>query len=219
MSEIIKLSVALTVVCMLSGIVIVFTHSSTAKQIEAQKLREQRSALEQLFPAGTRIVDTTGTAPLPSQYWIGRKETKTTGYAFAVENRGYSGIIRYIVGIDTLGRITGMKILSQTETPGLGTRMEEPVSGKSLWNAFGSGVHNDSHQWFTEQFKGISVKSPLSVSKSMEWPSLPDKIKTEFTASNTVSAITGATVTTKAIVAGLEKTLPAFYAALRGTQR
>ncbi|MGB7569952.1 MAG: FMN-binding protein [Chitinivibrionales bacterium] len=219
MSEIIKLAVALAVVCIFSGIVIAFSHSSFEQQIEAQKLREEKEAVSQVFPPGARIIDTAGTAPLPARYWVCRKETKTIGYAFALENRGHSGIIRYIVGIDTLGRITGMKILLQSETPGLGARIEEPASEKSLWNAFGGGVHKDGLPWFTEQFNGINASKPLSVSSAVEWPSLPDTIKREFTGSNTVSAITGATVSTRAIVAGLEKTVPACYAAIRGAQR
>ena len=216
MSETIKLALALALVCVFSGIIISFTHSSTTQKIEAQKLREQRSALSQVFAPGTRIVDTVGTPPLPRQYWIGRNGPSTTGYAFVVESRGYFGIIRYIAGIDEQGRIMGMKILSQSETPGLGARVEELVSEKSLWNAFGSGVRKNGYQWFMEQFKGISVNKPLYVSTALEWRFLPEKIKKEFTGSNTVSAITGATVSTRAIIAGLEKNLPTWYAALHG---
>lgn len=218
MNEIFKLSAALTAVCMVSGIVIAFTHSSTAKQIEAQKLREQMSALSQVFPTGAKITDTTGTPPLPSQYWIGRNETETIGYAFAVENRGYSGIIRYLVGIDTIGRVLGIKILSQTETPGLGARVEEAASGKSLWNIFSGNVRKNDH-WFTEQFKGINICKPMFVYTSGEWPSLHEKIKTALTGANTVSAITGATISTRTIVSGLEKNIPAFYAALKGREQ
>jgi Na+-translocating ferredoxin:NAD+ oxidoreductase subunit G len=217
-SEIIKLAAALTLVCIISGVVISFAHSSTEQRIEAQKLREQKSALSEVFAPGTRIVDTVGTSPLPGRFWIGRNGQSTIGYAFVVESKGFSGTIKYIAGIDEQGRITGMKILSQSETPGLGARVEELVSGKSLWNAFG-GLGKNSYQWFAEQFKGINVNRHLSVSTALEWPFLPEGIKTEFTGSNTVSAITGATVTTKAVVASIEKNLSAFYAALHGGQR
>jgi Na+-translocating ferredoxin:NAD+ oxidoreductase subunit G len=218
-SEIIKLTVALTMVCVVSGIIISFTHSSTAQKIEAQKLSEQKSALAQVFAPGARIIDTAGTPPLPRQYWVGRNGPLITGYAFAIECKGHSGSIRCIAGIDEQGKITGIKILSQSETPGLGARVEEMVSGKSLWNAFWGGSRKNGCQWFMEQFKGTSVDRPLSVSTAVEWQYLPEKIKTEFTGSNTVSAISGATVTTKAIVAGLEKNLSAWYTALHGVQR
>ena len=214
MSEIIKLALALALVCFLSGIIISFTHLSTEQKIEAQKLFEQRSALAQVFAPGARIVDTVGTPPLPRQYWIARNGPFITGYAFVVECAGHLGTIRYVVGIDEKGRIMGMKILSQSETPGLGARVEEMVSEKSLWNAFGSGVRKNGYQWFMEQFKGISVNKPVYVSTAVEWQFLPDKIKKEFTGCNTVSAITGATLSTRAIIAGLEKNLPTWYAAL-----
>lgn len=218
MSEMIKLPVALFMVCIVSGIVIVFTHLSTAEQIEAQKLHEQRTALEQMFPPGTRILDTTGTAPFPSRYWIGRNDTSIAGFAFPVESLGYSGLIRYIVAIDPQGRIMGMKILSQSETPGLGARMEEPVSGKSLWN-FYKPLHNDPRPWFTEQFKGTSVSKPFSIFTTAEWHILTDAEKKERAENNTISAITGATVTAKAVVAGLEKTPSACYAAIQGAHK
>lgn len=214
----IKLPVALAVVCIVSGIVIAFTNSSTAKQIETQKLREQLTALEQIFPPGTIISDTSGTPPFPQQYWIGRKDTTVMGFAFSVESMGYSGIIRYFVGIDPHGRIMGMKILSQSETPGLGARIEEPVSGKSLWN-FYKPMRLDCRPWFTAQFKGTSICKPFSISSTAEWRKLTDAEKDVYAENNVISAVTGATVTTKAVVAGLEKTPSACYAALRGGQR
>ena len=61
------------------------------------------------------------------------------GYTFKTISRGYHGDIIIIVGIDDNGRLSGVRIAQQTETPGLGARVAEPrfyeqYSGKSTEN-------------------------------------------------------------------------------------
>ncbi len=48
----------------------------------------------------------------------------------AVTLRGYSGLIRVLVGIDSNGEITGVRVISHRETPGLGDSIE---ISKSDW--------------------------------------------------------------------------------------
>lgn len=205
MSELIKLTATLTLVCLLSGVVIAFTHASTVKKIEAQKQLEQMAAVEEVFPTSVAVFDTAAFAPNSSRCWVGKSGEKTIGLAILLEKRGFSGLIKYIVGIDTAGLITGIKILSQTETPGLGARIEERLPGKSVWNAYKAGAVNN-RPWFTEQFKGLSIRKGLSIVKTGEWPGLTDQEKESRISDNAISAITGATVSTEAIVDGIEKT-------------
>ncbi|MDR1668261.1 MAG: RnfABCDGE type electron transport complex subunit G [Bacteroidales bacterium] len=40
-------------------------------------------------------------------------------------DKGYSGMIRLMIGFDKEGNITGISVLEQKETPGLGSRMTE----------------------------------------------------------------------------------------------
>ena len=60
------------------------------------------------------------------------------GVAFKViAPEGYSGNIEIMVGVEPAGTVTGVEILSQAETPGLGARITEPAfkdqfAGKSL---------------------------------------------------------------------------------------
>lgn len=213
MNETIKLTVALTIVCLFSGMVIAFTHSSTIHKIEAQRLFEQRRAVESVFPAGVSIFDTAGPSTLPDRFWVARKGPVTIGRAFLLESKGFSGAIRFIVGIDTQGVITGVKILAHTETPGLGARIDERPAGRLLWTAFKADAGND-RPWFTQQFKGLSVSKQLSISSVGEWPGLSEQEKQFLVGDNSVSAITGATVSTRAIVDGIAK-----IAALSGERR
>ena len=47
------------------------------------------------------------------------------GVAFKVSAKGYSSVIEVMVGMLKDGTITAIKVLSQNETPGLGTRVAE----------------------------------------------------------------------------------------------
>ncbi|MDI6732011.1 MAG: FMN-binding protein [Candidatus Margulisbacteria bacterium] len=65
------------------------------------------------------------------------------GAAVTAEARGYSGPVEVILGIGRAGKIIGIKILSQRETPGLGNKIMD--------------------NGFLKQFIGLSKNSPIEV--------------------------------------------------------
>lgn len=217
MNDTFKAVLTLTAVTAAAGFVIAFYHSSAAKLIASQTLRHERSALDQVFGPGVRIIDTSGSGSPPIHFWIGKKDTAVIGYAFLIETAGYSGPIRAVVGIDTGGTIMGLVILSHNETPAVGGRMDERISKRTIWNGFITRAET-LRPWFTEQFKGLSVNKPLSVGAVSEWPCLSDAEKKELIDKNAISAISGATVSSRAIVRGIGKAANCF-AALRGARQ
>jgi len=91
-----------------------------------------------------------------------------TGAVFVRKAAGLWGTIEAAVGMDAaLARFTGLAVIDQNETPGLGARIVEP--------------------WFWGQFKGKGA----GLSLVPEGTKSPDADK--------MDAITGATITTKAI--------------------
>jgi electron transport complex protein RnfG len=66
------------------------------------------------------------------------------GYVINAKESGYSSTIEMLVGLDLNFNIVGVKILSQSETPGLGTKITE--------------------EWFNKQFAGKSL-NVLAVKK------------------------------------------------------
>ena len=59
-------------------------------------------------------------------FYIARKSGRGVGAAVASSSRrGYAGAITVLVGIQTNDTVRGIAILSQHETPGLGTRIKE----------------------------------------------------------------------------------------------
>ncbi len=115
------------------------------------------------------------------------------GYAFPVGGPGFWGPIAGLVAVDgKASRLIGIAFYKHTETPGLGARMNEP--------------------WFRNQFKGLRL-FPVKGDKRIFY------LKPEGTASgpNELSAITGATGTSRAIEKFLNDDLDYFLKELWGT--
>lgn len=94
---------------------------------------------------------------------------------FVVSARdGYAGPIRILVGIDTIGVVTGVHVLEHRETPGLGDRVESTRSdwvmqfnGRSLLDPEPGGwaIKGDGGQF--DQLTGASV-TPRAIIKAIK---------------------------------------------------
>ncbi|MGF1723369.1 electron transport complex subunit RsxG [Photobacterium nomapromontoriensis] len=116
------------------------THLLTANKIEQQQQQELLKVLNQVIPPAShdnelyksctlvtneQFLGTT--SPMPA--YIAEKGGKKTGVAIeAIAPNGYSGAIKLIVGLNTDGVVTGVRILSHNETPGLGDKIEKRIS-------------------------------------------------------------------------------------------
>jgi electron transport complex protein RnfG len=110
----------------------------------------------------------------PSTIFRARKDGKPAALAIiCVAPDGYVGPIKLIVGVDTSGTVTGVRVLSQKETPGLGDAIEEKRSnwihsfeGHSLQNPGLKGwqVKRDGGQF--DQFTGATI-TPRAVVKAV----------------------------------------------------
>ncbi len=202
------------VISMAAGLAIGFTNSKTMDKIAAQQEMAQNSALEAVFPQKVTLKKQKGEGELPEKYWIASNDKGMVGYAFEVSSRGYSGDIRYMVGVNKSGEVQGISILEQSETPGLGSRVQEVASSKYIWNPLGESEENKP--WFTEQFEGLSCLEPISIDKSAgEWHKLDKTAREGLKEKNAVSAITGSTISTKAVVSGIEKKVAVYINHLR----
>jgi electron transport complex protein RnfG len=143
MKEIIKYGIILTVICLIASSLLAGVYSLTKSQILKQAQAETEAGLSQVVPGAVRFepVKSKGEALYYQGY---DKENKLSGIAFYASAKGYSSPIDTLVGMSSEGKIIAIKVISQNETPGLGTQ----VTQKS----------------FTEQFcdKGIADLSQVS---------------------------------------------------------
>ncbi|HNP62553.1 MAG TPA: electron transport complex subunit RsxG [Woeseiaceae bacterium] len=101
------------------------------------------------------------------------RNNAVTAVIFEVSENGYSGEIRSIIAIGPDGRILGVRILSHSETPGLGDKIEVQkddwvlgFDGLSINNPSRSGwaVRKDGGEF--DQFTGATI-TPRAVVKSI----------------------------------------------------
>jgi electron transport complex protein RnfG len=133
----IRLTLVLALITFIAAVALGFVYQGAAPKIEEQRKitdeRARRIALPQAACGVFVGFETDG-----FQYYKGYRNQDTTdfvGYTVKAEGQGYSSTIQTVVGVDAVGRITGMKITAQQETPGLGTRIEEIKSTKTVLDA------------------------------------------------------------------------------------
>ncbi len=119
----------LTIICLVMASLLAFTNGVTAPIIEkAEKQAAQQARLEVLPQAANFERVDIDPEKLPSSVTDVYKATNDTGYAVSVDGDGYGGkkTLKMIVGVDENGFITDTKVMSHSETPGLGSKVTEP---------------------------------------------------------------------------------------------
>jgi Na+-translocating ferredoxin:NAD+ oxidoreductase RnfG subunit len=213
-SETFKAIIALTIISLGGGGVVAFFHSFLSPSIETRETSERQIAAQGMFASGVSVRGAIGKKTLPAIYWIGKKDGVTIEYVFPVEARSFSSVINSLVAIDTAGTIFWIKILAERRIPGQGTALKDRFPGKSIWGRL-FGKKETIRPWFIEQFEGMSATSPFIVDTVTHGAALSDTEKKERRAGNVISAVTGATMSTRAIVKAIEKNSALFLSAIK----
>lgn len=185
MGKIIKLGLVLFVITAVTGLILGAVHTITLEPIREAQAREKNEALAATLPGATEFkkLQPSENAGIIKEIYEGSSGGKTVGYNFTVTPKGYGGPIELIVGISNEGRVMDIKILSHSETPGLGAKaVEKPFAG---------------------QFKDKLIEK-LFVTK------------TPAEAEDQIQAISGATITSSAVVAGVNEALAYWKANFSG---
>ncbi len=173
MRDIIRMVVVLTLIGAASGLALSAVYRVTKAPIEYQTIKFVKEPAVKKVLTGydndpildrKKIVVGTDTKGRPIELIVfpAKRAGKTFAVALEARGKGFHGLIGVMVGVSREGRILDIGITSQKETPGVGSR----VTGQS----------------FTDQFKGLSTKGPL-----------------------TVDSISGATYSSRGVVAAVEQ--------------
>lgn len=136
--------IVLTIVCLFSGLSLVYMNQYSEPLIEKNKEKETREAIFKVLSDVDNIEEIKKDDMVIYKGFD--KEDKLVGYAFIAEGSGYQGVIKIMVGIDSeLEKLTGIDILESVETPGLGAKITEDD--------------------FKSQFQGIKVSPQIDYVK------------------------------------------------------
>ncbi|MDD5090646.1 MAG: FMN-binding protein [Candidatus Wallbacteria bacterium] len=135
--------------------------------------------------------------PSFDRYFIGSMGGKPLGVVSTFSTPGYGGPIRCMTAFDFTGRIKGTKVLSHTETPGLGAKIAEinPLTSDRISTKYSNPNMNRNKPWFQEQFKGLSIKEAFLSRENSD---------------GKVDAITAATISSKAVTGAIRQKMNEF---------
>ena len=185
---ILKVAGTLTVISLITAFLLGLVNGVTKDKIAAIDAEKTRVAMSAVVPEGSEFTDKLEISQevLDAAAAQGGKITELygvknagadAGYVMKISASGSQGTIVMMVGVDANKAITGISVVSHSETSGIGTKVvgNEP-------NTAGVPV--------LDQFQGMSGAGSLVVGK-------------------TITAISGATVSTKGITMGANAALAA----------
>ena len=168
-ASILRLTITLLVITSVVAAALAGVNALTKDRIAAIRAEKSNDAVSQVLKGDAKKMELTGDTGIVT----GAYESEF-GYAVLVAPQGFAGPINMMVGVDRSGQITGLVIVSSSESPGYGAI---------------AGEDSDAGRAFRDQFIGLS--GSLAVDKD----------------GGQVDSITGATITTRAITAGVNAAL------------
>jgi len=136
MKEIIKFTLPLVIICIISAIALACTFAIARPIIESNQLEEIRQSLEKVMPYADSFEQIGENLELDGviieTVFKARQSGKTIGLAAIVATPGYQDMIKFMIGFEIQKaagivsfRISDIKILELLETPGVGSRVGE----------------------------------------------------------------------------------------------
>ncbi|MDP8268968.1 MAG: RnfABCDGE type electron transport complex subunit G [Candidatus Tenebribacter davisii] len=118
-----KLGFVLLIITVIASGILAYINTITQPIIERNQQIAQENARKEVLPAAISFEEVTG----DPTYFIGiDSDDNIVGYTFVASLYGYSSNVETMVGINPEMVIEKIKIISQSETPGLGANCEKP---------------------------------------------------------------------------------------------
>jgi len=129
MAKILKLGAVLFAITAVTGLILGGVYTMTLEPISSAKEKEKMAALAETLPEASDFekVGSLQDNSVIKEVNKGSTNGETVGYNITVTPKGYGGLIEMVVGINDEGKLISIKILSHTETPGLGAKAADPA--------------------------------------------------------------------------------------------
>jgi electron transport complex protein RnfG len=175
-----KLGCVLALYASVACVMLAFVYSGTKKIIDARTEADQQAALREIFPDADSFEPAQGVTSPDSSVsvlgaYVAKKNGTTAGMALKLSRAGYSGPIVLMAGVGVDKRITGVKIMELSDTPGLGAN----AASEKYY------VDKDKGIRFYEQFAGKGADD-------------------KFAVKDDVIAITASTITSRAVASAVK---------------
>ncbi|MFH1510188.1 MAG: RnfABCDGE type electron transport complex subunit G [Candidatus Woesearchaeota archaeon] len=125
MNDLLKSVLVLVLVTVISTSTLAFVYKFTSPLIEERRKSAYESELAVLFPGFDVVVEKPGFVEV-------YRSGSLVGYVVKSVAKGYAGDIVLVVGLNLEHAVVGVSVISQTETPGVGSR----IAGKNFISQF-----------------------------------------------------------------------------------
>ncbi|MFA6929508.1 MAG: FMN-binding protein [Lentisphaeria bacterium] len=187
MKDILKFCLSLGFFCAIAGGALAYVNQITAEPRQQAEQIERNAKLKLVLPADT--AKTLPENPIDKVQFFRaiNGDGKLLAYAAeGISNKGFGGELRVLTGISTEGKILAVMVSKQSETPGIGSQATERKASRSLWQVLSGKAKTDPFPANTclDSYAGKSLAQNLKFG----------------TGKNGVMAISGATVSSKAVL-------------------
>jgi electron transport complex protein RnfG len=192
MKDAIKMIASLVIFATVACVALAFVYDGTKDTIAAHSAEALKAAQQEIFPDATFTEIAPNTALVSddkavifdvdkdkngtvtkAQQWKVEKDGSTAGVLIQARSAGFQDYIVALVGVGADGKIAGVRITYDADTPGFGLNAANPQYF----------VNKATKTTFYDQFTGMSVNKPIKVQKD----------------DGDVIALTGATITSRAV--------------------
>jgi len=177
----------LGVFCLGFGVVLAYTNYFTKDEVKLRAVEDMQNSLSQVIPPGIHdnspvkdAIVMTNDEGKEIKVYRATKDGKVTGVAYEIVGNGYGGEVHLMLGVDTEGKVLGVRATAHKETPGLGDKIDAAKT-----------------DWITK-FTGLSLGNPIKD----KW-----KVKKD---GGQFDQFSGATITPRGVVGAIRKGLEFF---------
>jgi electron transport complex protein RnfG len=168
--KIIRLGLILFTVAAVTGVILGLVYEITLDPIRRTQERLRNEALSGALPEARSFSPAAlapGADPVIRDVQRAMDGDRPAGYCFTVTPKGYGGPVEVVVGVTETGKLRAIRILSHSETPGLGAKAPLPA--------------------FSGQYENRETEKLVLVKTS---PSAPDQVQAISGATITSTAVT-----------------------------
>ncbi len=152
-----RLVIVLTIICAAVALLLSVVNHFTEARIAENTRKAMLRSIQTIFDGGVqaeelRLPEGSGI----SAAYLVMKGGNVCGYSALAEPTGFGGAISLMVGVDHSGAVVGVRIISMSETPGLGSR----VGGDEFLSSF----NGKSGEISVDVISGASISSAAVIS-------------------------------------------------------
>ena len=143
-----NMALCLTLVCFFCAAILGGVYALTAAPIEAAAVNTLRNSIGQVLPEGGTLseANTVEAGGQTYEYYCSSEAGKAVAYAVKSSVNGFGGPLTLMVGVLTDGTVYATRVLSHSETPGLGAKCT-------------------TDEAFISQFRGLGPDKVIKVKK------------------------------------------------------